>query len=84
MTMKFQLVLFLIEKLPKGLTISNQFGEFHTEITKTTEGGNSISYVRKLTIYKNKVKPNQIEEWKRFWRKISKFDSKKVVLKRRL
>ena len=69
----------VIEKIPKNLNIKNEFGEFYSEISQR---GNSITYVRNLIIYKNRISPDKLENWKSFWKKVSKFDRKRIVLKR--
>lgn len=72
---------FEIETKPSGTTIETEFGSFSTQITEDISG--NIVYERELRITEKRLKPEQYNEFREFFRSISKADEQQVVLVKR-
>ena len=72
---------FKIETMPKGTSIETEFGFFSTQVSKDISG--NIIYKRELRVTENRLKPEQYNEFRDFFRSVSKADEQQFVLVKR-
>lgn len=71
---------FLIEHIPKNITLKTQFGSYSIEITKVDE--QTYSYKRTLQIGEGKFPKEAYETYRKFRKNIRKYDNSKIILKK--
>ncbi len=69
---------YAIESMPKSELIETEFGTYHLEL-KVEE--DTLFFERKLEIVPFEVAPERYEEVRQFYKRISKLDNSKLVLK---
>ncbi len=72
---------FKIETMPKETIIETEFGSFSTQIINDISG--NIVFKRELRITENKLKPEQYDDFRDFFRSVSKADEQQFVLVKR-
>lgn len=73
---------YVVEAMPKGTTIENEFGLYTTSL-ELSEDKNSIRYKRNLFIKNGEYAKEKYKDYRDFRKKVSLEDSAKVVLIKR-
>ncbi|BDD05624.1 transglutaminase domain-containing protein [Aureibacter tunicatorum] len=70
---------YALESVPKTIEKNYDFGNFKAE-TIYDENKHQITYTKSLTVLKSRIPASNAKTWIDFWKSISKYDRKKVVL----